>query len=147
MRLVLHRRVRSDVDEIMYYYERAEQPELAQDFYRELRNSMLDAAHRPDRHHIFKADLRRANRNRFPYHFLYRVAGDCVRVLVVRHHRRHPEYGLERERSGLDLVAHAKTRHRRGGCVLPAGFGRARLCLSPREIVKSDLNRAEEPPE
>jgi plasmid stabilization system protein ParE len=37
MRLVLHRRVRSDVDEIMDYYERAEQPELAQDFYRELR--------------------------------------------------------------------------------------------------------------
>jgi hypothetical protein len=23
--------------------------------------------------------------------------GDCVRVLVVRHHRRHPGYGLERE--------------------------------------------------
>jgi hypothetical protein len=32
-----------------------------------------------------------------PYHFLYRVVGDCVRVLVVRHHRRHPDYGLERE--------------------------------------------------
>ena len=97
MRLVLHRRVRSDVDEIMDYYERAEQPELAQDFYRELRSFMLDAAHRPDRYHMFKADLRRANLKRFPYHFLYRVVGDCVRVLVVRHHRRHPEYGLERE--------------------------------------------------
>jgi plasmid stabilization system protein ParE len=32
MRLVLHRRVRSDVDEIMDYYERAEHPELAQDW-------------------------------------------------------------------------------------------------------------------
>ena len=37
MRLVLHRRVRSDVDEITDYYERAEHPELAEDFYRELR--------------------------------------------------------------------------------------------------------------
>ena len=97
MRLVLHRRVRSDVDEIMDYYERAEQPELAQDFYRELRAFLLDAARQPDRYHIFKADLRRANLKRFPYHFLYRVAGECVRVLVVRHHRRHPDYGLERE--------------------------------------------------
>jgi plasmid stabilization system protein ParE len=61
MRLVLHRRVRSDVDEIMDYYEQVEHPELAQDFYRELRALMLDAARRPDRYHVFKADLRRAN--------------------------------------------------------------------------------------
>ncbi len=54
MRLVLHRRVRSDVDEIMDYYERAEHPELAQDFYHELWVFMLDAAWRPARYHLFK---------------------------------------------------------------------------------------------
>jgi plasmid stabilization system protein ParE len=97
MRLVLHRRVRPHVDEIMDYYERAEHPDLAEDFYRELRGFMLDAARRPDRYHFFKADLRRTNLKRFPYHFLYRVVGDCVRVLVVRHHRRHSDYGLQRE--------------------------------------------------
>jgi plasmid stabilization system protein ParE len=97
MRLVLHRRVRSDVDEIMDYYERAEHPELAEDFYSELRHLMQDAARRPHRYHFFKADLRRANLKRFPYHFLYRVVGDSVRVLVVRHHRRDPEYGTERQ--------------------------------------------------
>jgi len=36
MKLVLHRRVRSDVEDIMDYYERAGHPELAQDFYRGL---------------------------------------------------------------------------------------------------------------
>ena len=97
MRLVLHRRVRFDADEIMGHYERAEHPELAEDFYRELRGFLLDAARRPDRYHFFKADLRRVNLKRFPYHFLNRVVGDCVRVLVVRHHHRHPDYGLERE--------------------------------------------------
>jgi plasmid stabilization system protein ParE len=97
VRLVLHRRIRSDVDEIMDYYERAEHPELADDFYRELRHFMMDALHRPYRNHVFKGDLRRANLKRFPYHFLYRVVGDCVRILVVRHHRRDPDYGLERE--------------------------------------------------
>ncbi len=97
MRLVLHRRVRSDVDEIMGFYERAEHPELAQEFYRELRAFMLEAAQRPGRYHFLKADLRRVNFKRFPYHFLFRIVGDSVRILVVRHHRRHPEYGLERE--------------------------------------------------
>jgi len=97
MRLILHRRVRSDVDEIMDYYEQSHHPELAMDFYRELRGFMLDAARRPTQYHFFKADLRRVNLKCFPYHFLYRVAGDCVRILIVRHHRRHPDYGLERE--------------------------------------------------
>ena len=78
-------------------YERADHPELADEFYRELRGFLLDAARRPGRYHFFKACLRRVNLKRFPYHFLYRVVGDCVRVLVVRHHRRHPGYGLERE--------------------------------------------------
>ncbi len=97
MRFVLHRRVRSDVDEIMDYYERAEHPELAQDFYRELRSLMLVAARQPGRYHLFKGDLRRVNLKRFPYHFLYRVVGDRVRILVVRHHRRDPKYDLERK--------------------------------------------------
>ena len=97
MNLVLHRRVRSDVDEIMDYYERAHCEELAKDFYHELRGLMLDAAQRPSRYHLFKSDLRRVNLKRFPYHFLYRVVEDGVRILVVRHHRRHPNYGLERE--------------------------------------------------
>ncbi len=97
MKLVLHRRVRSDVDEIMDYYEQAGHPELARDFCRELRGFMLQAARRPGRYHFLNADLRRVNLERFPYHFLFRVVGDDVRILVVRHHRRHPAYGLERK--------------------------------------------------
>jgi plasmid stabilization system protein ParE len=97
MKLVLHRRVGSDADEIMDYYKQAGHPELAEDFYRELRGFMLDAARRPTRYPFFKADLRRVNLKRFPYHFLYRFVGDGVRILVVRHHRRRPDYGLERE--------------------------------------------------
>jgi hypothetical protein len=76
MRLVLHRRICSDVDEIMDFYQRAEHPELAEEFYHELHHFMQDAARRPYRNHFFKADLRRANLKRFPYHFLYRVVGD-----------------------------------------------------------------------
>ena len=97
MTLVLHRLVRSDVDKIMDYYEQTGKPDLAHDFYRELRALMLDAASRPQRYHFFKEDLRRANLKRFPYHFLYRIVGNSARILVVRHNRREPSYGLGRE--------------------------------------------------
>jgi hypothetical protein len=33
---------------------------------------------------------------RFPYHFLFRVVGDVVRILVVRHHRRRPTLAVRR---------------------------------------------------
>jgi hypothetical protein len=36
------------------------------------------------------------NLDRFPYHFLFRIVDDGVRVLVVRHHSRHPSLGIRR---------------------------------------------------
>jgi hypothetical protein len=38
----------------------------------------------------------RVNLRRFPYHFLFRIVGDSVRILVVRHDRRHPSFGIRR---------------------------------------------------
>ena len=96
MRLVLHRKVHSDVDAIMEYYERVASRELADDFYAELRRFMLEAAERPESFSVRERDLRRVNLHRFPYHFLFRIVGDAVRILVVRHHRRHPSLGIHR---------------------------------------------------
>jgi plasmid stabilization system protein ParE len=33
---------------------------------------------------------------RFPFHFLYRIVGERVRILAVRHHRRRPSLGTHR---------------------------------------------------
>ena len=93
MRLVLHPKVYSDIDSIMDYYEDVATPELADEFYAELRHFMMIAATKPDRFPIRERDLRRVNLQRFPYHFLFRIVGDAVRVLVVRHHSRHPAVG------------------------------------------------------
>ena len=41
MRLVLHPKVYSDIDEIMGYYERVATPGLAEEFYTELRYSIV----------------------------------------------------------------------------------------------------------
>jgi toxin ParE1/3/4 len=96
MRLVLHPVVYSDIDKIMEYYETSATAQLADDFYIELRGFMAEALKRPTSFSIRERDLRRVNLERFPYHFLFRVAGDGVRVLVVRHHSRHPSFGMWR---------------------------------------------------
>lgn len=96
MRLILHPRGRSDVAAIMEYYERVAGPELADEFYAELRYCMVQAAEKPEMFAIRERDIRRVNLRSFPYHFLFRIVGDVVRILVVRHHSRHPSLGLRR---------------------------------------------------
>jgi len=97
MRLVLHPKVHSDISKIMAYYEEVATAELAREFYAELRHFILDAVAKPERFAEVEGDIRRVNLRRFPYHFLYRIVGDTVRVLVVRHHKRHPSFGMTRE--------------------------------------------------
>jgi plasmid stabilization system protein ParE len=96
MRLVLHPKVYSDIDKMMTYYEQVATRDLANEFYTELRRFMKAAAARPESFAIRTRDIRRVNLDRFPYHFLFRVVSDEVRILVVRHHRRHPSPGIRR---------------------------------------------------
>jgi plasmid stabilization system protein ParE len=80
----------------MAYYEEVATTELANDFYAELRHFMTEAATRPESFAVRERDIRRVNLHRFPYHFLFRVVGDAVRILVIRHHSRHPSLGTRR---------------------------------------------------
>ncbi len=96
MRLVFHPKVASDIEKIMDYYERVATRELADEFYTELRGTVQEAARTPEAFSIRERDVRRVNLNRFPYHFLFRIVGGIVRVLVVRHHRRRPSVGRRR---------------------------------------------------
>jgi len=96
MRLILHPKVFSDIDKIMEYYEQVATPELADEFYAELRHWMEQAAEKPGSFSIRENDIRRVNLRRFPYHFLFRIVGDAVRILVVRHHGRRPSFGMRR---------------------------------------------------
>ncbi len=80
----------------MNYYEEVAGPELAGEFYAELQIFLKKAAESPEIFSTRVHDLRRVNLERFPYHFLFRVVDDAVRVLVVRHHRRRPTLGTHR---------------------------------------------------
>jgi plasmid stabilization system protein ParE len=96
MRLALHSRVAMDIARVMRYYEEVAGNQLADEFYAELYSRFVTVTKTPEAFTRHSGDLRRVNLARFPYHFLYRIAADHVLVLVVRHHRRHPNVGLSR---------------------------------------------------
>lgn len=96
MGLEFHRQVASDILRIMRHYEEIAGPRLAEDFHTELRRCFQKAVEAPRTYVVREHDLRRVNLARFPYHFLFRVVGEQVRVLVVRHHRREPSTGSHR---------------------------------------------------
>lgn len=81
----------------MDYYEEVSGSKLANEFHAELIMAFERAAKTPTRFHLVTDSLRRVNLKKFPYHFLFLDLPDRVRFLVLRHHRRDPEYGTDRE--------------------------------------------------
>lgn len=96
MRVEYHPAVERDVAEALQRYDSVSQ-RLGQDFKAELRRVIAAAAAKPGRFLLVKPGFRRANLKRFPYHFIYRELADGIRVTLVRHHRRHPDVGMERQ--------------------------------------------------
>ena|SRR6266581_1308918 len=96
MRLEFHPLARADISRIMDYYEDAGGPEVAADFYSELWSFLLKAVNSPEGYAVRERDIRRVNLERFPFHFVYRIVEDRVRILVVRHHSRRPSLGIHR---------------------------------------------------
>ena len=96
MTVTYHPGVRRDVREALAYYEE-ESERLADDFWECLTASIATACAHPERQHFAASGLRRFNLDRFPYHFLYRVESTGIRILVVRHNRRHPAFGSGRK--------------------------------------------------
>jgi plasmid stabilization system protein ParE len=95
MDVTYHPLVRGDVEEALSYYHKV-CARLADEFHAELPDLIHRAAVHPLRFHQVDQGFRRASLRRFPYHVLYEVHLDCVRVMLVRHNKRHPRYGLSR---------------------------------------------------
>ena len=98
MALIFHRLVQKDLRTVLGYYEEEGGALLADRFFEELDALVTAVAREPRRFHPASIDgLRRANMANFPYHLLFRESPAGVRVLVLRHHRRHPNYGIARK--------------------------------------------------
>ena len=96
MQLTFHPGVAKDIIRIIAHYEQLGGSNLAMEFHAEARATFLKALKAPRSYRSQGRSLRRVNLPRFPYHFLFRIVGDDVRVLVVRHHSRSPSLGTSR---------------------------------------------------
>ncbi len=97
MKVELHPEVHSDILQIMEYYEESAGTELSGEFYSEFRHYADLIGARPKSFPSYNSRLRRTNLDRFPHHILYEmIDGQTVQILVVKHNRRHPSFGLGR---------------------------------------------------
>jgi len=97
MTLSFNKRVSSDLKGILAFYEQESGMNLAEEFQAESIACLDRVLNNPQQFHFFINDLRRANLKRFPYHFLYRIESISIRILVIRHHHRNANFGVERQ--------------------------------------------------
>lgn len=91
-----HQLIERDLRSAALYYEAEGGPKLAKRFVDDVEATVQGIQMNPLRHHFGTSGLRRAQLRTFPYHVLYKVDDNGVRVLVLRHDRRRPSYGLGR---------------------------------------------------
>ena len=97
MRVEFHPSTVGDVNKAASFYARA-RPGLELEFRKEIDAVIARIARNPMQFPVVEAQIRRCIVHRFPYSVLFRVVNpDCIRVLVVRHHRRHPRLGMARK--------------------------------------------------
>ena len=96
MEVTYHPLVERDVLGILRYYHDIS-PRLAAEFQGELSAKVDNAAQNPLRFPPTAQGFRRANLKKFPYHFLYEPHPGSIRVMIVRHNKRHPRFGTGRE--------------------------------------------------
>ena len=96
MRLEFHPNTVKDVRDAVSYFEN-QRPGLADEFQLEVSEALDRICASPSRFPNIEANIRRCLVHRFPYSILFRiVGGNSIRILVIRHHRRHSKYGLAR---------------------------------------------------
>jgi plasmid stabilization system protein ParE len=95
--VIFHSLIQRDVTGILRYYSEEAGDHLADRFYDAFMNTVDRALDSPKHFHPLNDFIRRATIKDFPYHFLYRETSYGIRVLVLRHHKRHPSFGMRRK--------------------------------------------------
>lgn len=95
MRISYHPEAEAELLEAAQYYEE-QLPGLGLRFLEEYETAVAMIVDAPDRWQTVESDVKRYIMRRFPYGIYYRIAGGTLRILVVKHHRRHPDYWKDR---------------------------------------------------
>ncbi len=96
MNLIYHPAAEAEVVAAAKFYEQRV-PGLGAQFLDEFDQSIAVVLGAPTRWRIIKNGKRRYLMPRFPHGIYYRVTDNEVRILVVKHHSQHPNYGMQRE--------------------------------------------------
>lgn len=97
MRLAFHHRVQIEVNEAVQWYE-DQSGGLGDDFFARFTDALTSVSKHPQKHSFWLGSktLRRVKWKRFPYAILDEIHPDRVRILCLRHDKRHPGYGVHR---------------------------------------------------
>ena len=96
MRLIYHPAVQADVESAVAFYE-SRVAGLGAGFIHEFDEAIKVVLRAPEIWPIVRSEVRRYAMARFPYGIYHRCNTEEVRVLVVKHHHRRPEFGLRRK--------------------------------------------------
>ena len=96
MRVSLHPAAERDIEEAAEFYEREGSAVLAARFIFEFRKLSALLVEQPDIGSPRSAGRRGLCMNVFPYTVIYRAGAEEIKVLVVKHDRKHPGYGGSR---------------------------------------------------
>jgi toxin ParE1/3/4 len=97
MNLEIIPQAQRDIADAAKFYQR-ESAELSADFLDEVDRAVAAIVARPTTFEQVRRGLRRYLVERFPYGIYYRMPDEhTIRIILVRHHSRHPGYGTRRK--------------------------------------------------
>jgi len=95
MEVIRHPKLATDIRDVTMRYAEVSERVLSS-FWTELDLILASIARNPRSHHFDSCGLRRASFQKFPYHLLYEVDEETIFLVVLRHDRRHPSFGISR---------------------------------------------------
>jgi toxin ParE1/3/4 len=96
MKVTLHPSAERDLREAAQFYEREGTPALAARFVAEFKRLASVTVAHPEIGAPRSKSRRGFAMNTFPYSVIYRVESDEIKVMVIKHDRKHPGFGEQR---------------------------------------------------
>jgi len=95
MRVIYHPAAEADLIQSVRFYEQRVLG-LGKEFVEAVDRAIAVIVEDPQCWRIVRADVRRYVMPRFPFAIYYRLLEDHLRILTIKHHKRHPNYGQDR---------------------------------------------------
>ncbi len=96
MRVEYHPLTVSDLNDAVVYYDQ-QRAGLGEELRSEVYAAIARIRANSSQYAVVEQEIRRCFVHRFPYSVLFRLINeDAIRILIIRHHRRHPGFGLRR---------------------------------------------------